>query len=182
MGSTNGTSIRPLIEKIRNKEIDNVELACVISDRKNSGLLEYINRYEKGLYIPKTKEKTAEQYDLQLIDVLTYHQVEYIFLVGWMRLLTPEFIKVFKNRAINIHPSLLPAFAGKMDMDIHQSVLSRGCKITGATIMYIDEGPDTGPIIDQLSLRIPDGVTPLQLKERVQALETELMEKVMRSL
>ncbi len=181
LGSTNGTSIRPILQKIKNGEIKNVEVACIISNRKSSGLIEFAKTLFEDdkhiLYKPKFKNISSEEYDSELAKTLIEYKADYIFLIGWMRLMTNNFIKRFENRIVNIHPSLLPAFAGQMDMDIHSSILKRGCKITGATIMFIDEGADTGPIIDQSAIRIPDGIEASELKTLVQLEETKLLEK-----
>lgn len=183
LGSTRGTSIRPIMEKIHKGVISNVEIACVISNRKTSGLLEFSKELfgeesdRKVLYKPKFKTTTSEDYDVDICKTLIEYNVNYIFLVGWMRLLTSKFVNAFRNKIINIHPSLLPAFAGQMDLDIHSEVLKRGCKVTGATVMYVDEGADTGPIIDQYAIRIPNNITPLDLKVLVQKEETKLLEE-----
>lgn len=183
IGSTNGTSIRPAIQKILDGEILGVNIKCVISNRSKSGLLAFARAKNlNAIYLPKKRETPSEKYDSKLCEVLKSYDVDYVFLIGWMRLCTPIFVNSFRNRAINIHPSILPAFAGMMDMDIHTAVSDRGCKYTGATIMFIDEGADTGPIIDQSIVRVENTDTPQDIKCKVQSLEKELIIKTINTL
>lgn len=193
MGSTNGTSIKPLIENYLDHKYETNEyskklnIVCVISNKKESGILSYAqSKNIETIYLPKMRTTKNEDYDLQIVNALVSYNVDYVLLVGWMRILTPIYVSIFKDRTINIHPSLLPAFAGMMDTDIHTHVINRGCKITGATIMFIDEGADTGPIIDQESIRIPEEVLKnrdvSRLKIMVQSLEMSLIENTITRL
>ena len=99
-----------------------------------------------------------------------------------MRLISPWMINKWKNKIINLHPSLLPAFAGMMDLGVHQAVLDRGCKITGASIMFIDEGADTGQIINQKSIEVYNDDTAESLKSRIQAVESTLIIDFVKSI
>jgi phosphoribosylglycinamide formyltransferase-1 len=91
-----------------------------------------------------------------------------------MKLMSKGFVEKWGNKTMNIHPSLLPMFAGGMDLNVHKAVLDRGCKISGCTLMFIDEGVDTGPIIMQKVVHIVNGETADSLKEKVQQVEQEL--------
>lgn len=121
-----------------------------------------------------TSSITNEEYDRKLLDVLAKYNVDYVLLIGWMRILSEMFVCEMKNKIINIHPSLLPAFEGNMDMNIHRAVIERGCKVTGATLMFVDQGVDTGPIIAQFPVMVNETDTPETLKNRVQKAEKQL--------
>jgi len=94
-----------------------------------------------------------------------------------MKLMSEWFVTKYKNKVMNIHPSLLPAFAGEMDLNVHQAVLQRGCRYTGASLIFIDEGADTGPIIMQESVKINSEDTQESLKLKVQAAEQNILLK-----
>jgi len=94
-----------------------------------------------------------------------------------MKLMSSWFVKKWLNRVMNIHPSLLPMFAGGMDKGVHESVLEYGCKVTGCSLIFIDEGADTGPVILQKAVNIDEGETPESLKEKVQKAEQETIIK-----
>ena len=97
-----------------------------------------------------------------------------------MKIITPFLVNKWKYKIVNIHPSLLPAFGGMMNKSVHQSVLDRGCKISGATIMYIDEGSDTGPIIDQIAVSVSNNDTVDTLKEKIQNIENKMILQVVK--
>jgi len=96
---------------------------------------------------------------------------EQILLIGYMRILSKWFVDKYENKIMNIHPSLLPAFAGGMDMDVHQGILDWGVKVTGCTLHFVDEDADTGPIIVQKFIPVEEEDTAASLKEKVQKLE-----------
>ena len=101
--------------------------------------------------------------------------MELVLLIGYMRILSPEFVEEWENRIMNIHPSLLPAFAGGMDLNVHEEVLKRGVKVTGCTLHFVDKGTDTGPIILQEPVRVEEDDTPESLKKRVQSAEQKIL-------
>src|SRR3989338_2308173 len=92
-----------------------------------------------------------------------------------MKLMSSWFVSKYKNKVMNIHPSLLPAFAGDMDLNVHRAVLERGCKLTGASLIFINEGPDTGPIIMQKAVEVNEDDGEESLKIKVQEAEQELL-------
>jgi phosphoribosylglycinamide formyltransferase-1 len=110
--------------------------------------------------------------------VLEEKGVDLILLIGYMRFLSPWFVDRFRNRIINVHPSLLPAFGGGMDMDVHRKILDYGAKVSGATVHFVDEGADTGPVILQKAVDIDEDEAPESLKKKVQGVEGELLVKV----
>jgi phosphoribosylglycinamide formyltransferase 1 len=181
--SGKGTSIRPLINKIQNQEISGVEISLVFTNKLDAPIIEYAKNNNIRTYTleySKESHKNREGYDMEIDNLL--NGIDYIFLVGYMRLISPWMINKWKNKIINLHPSLLPAFAGMMDLGVHQAVLDRGCKITGASIMFIDEGADTGQIINQKSIEVYNDDTAESLKSRIQAVESTLIIDFVKSI
>lgn len=180
LGSTRGTDAECILRSIQDGILTGITIECVISNRPNAGILEKARQYKiTDVYLNPRDDKnelmTRENYDNELDKILTARNINYILLIGWMRILSTEFVKKWENKILNIHPSLLPAYAGEMDLNVHRSVLERGCKVTGATLMFIDDGADTGPIIDQRTVAIDDNDDPESLKEKVQGVEQNLL-------
>ena len=179
LGSTRGTDALHILQSIQDGILKNITIECIVSNRSTSRILDIGKRYNiDALYVNPKNESGAllskEQYDDKITEILQQYKVDYVLLVGWMRLLSESFVNTWKNRILNIHPSLLPSFEGCMDMNVHRAVIDRGCKVTGATLMFVDQGADTGPIIAQLPVVVKDTDTPDMLKERVQDAEKEL--------
>ncbi len=149
---------------------DGYELALVVCN-KECGALERARANGVASLLLPSQGKAREEYDAQLTAQLERHGIGLVVLVGYMRLLSPGFVARWRGRIMNIHPSLLPAFAGGMDEDVHAAVLARGCKVTGCTLHFVDEGTDTGPIVVQEAVPVRDDDTPGTLKERVQEAE-----------
>jgi len=175
LGSTNGTSSQLLINRIKSNTLPGVELSLIISNRKHAGILKRAKQYNiKYIYL-SGKGKEREEYDREIDKLLLEHRVDLVLLIGYMKFMSSWFVNKWINKVMNIHPSLLPAFSGKMDLDIHEEVLKRGCKVSGATLMFIDEGADTGPIISQRVVNIELSDTITTLKAKVQNLEKEMI-------
>lgn len=174
LASTKGTDMQAIIDAIENKKL-NAQIKVVISNKKDAYALERAKKHSlKAVFLdPKGKEKEA--YDKEIDKILEEEKVNLILLIGYMKLISPWFVKKYENKIMNIHPSLLPAYAGGMDLNVHEEVLKRGCKITGASLIFIDEGADTGPIILQKAVNIDDKDTPETLKEKVQKEEQSIL-------
>jgi len=175
LGSTRGTDMEGIIQAIRKGELK-AEISIVISDRKDAYILERAKKYGiPFLYISPRKFPSREEFDQEISRIMKEKGVELILLIGYMRILSPSFVKEWENRIMNIHPSLLPAFAGGMDLNVHEEVIKRGVKVTGCTLHFVDKGTDTGPIILQEPVRIKDEDTPETLKKRVQEAEQKII-------
>lgn len=173
MTSTKGTDLQAIIDAIKNKELD-AELKIVIANKECYAIERAQNHNIKTKIILYNKENdTRESYDKRVAEILDQEQVELIVLVGYMRLFSSWFANKYKNKIMNIHPSILPSFPG-MDRSVHEDVLNYGCKVSGCTIHFVDEGMDTGPIIMQETVKIENNETIESLKEKVQALEKKL--------
>ena len=119
------------------------------------------------------KNKSREVFDQEMTKVLTKHRVELILLIGFMRILSTKFCQKWRDRLLNVHPSLLPKYAGGMDINVHEEVLRNGDKETGCTIHFVTEDVDGGPILIQKRCRVNSGDTVETLKAKVQRLEGE---------
>ena len=176
LSSTKGTDMQAIIGAINSKKL-NAIISVVISDKKTSFALERAKKYNiKAVFIPANGKK-REQYDKEVVEELDKSKVNLVLLIGYMRILSPWFVKKYKNKIMNIHPSLLPAFAGGMDKDVHEEVLNYGCKVTGCTLHFVDENVDAGPIIMQNAIEISENETVDSLKEKVQKAEQEIILK-----
>ncbi len=174
LGSTKGTDLDYIYQKINSvgyEFYNRVEISCIISNKSDSGILSKGVSY--GIYsefIPYYHERPTP-YDDSLTERLKSKGVDIVLCIGWMRILSPKFIKDWRKRCFNVHPSLLPEFAGGMDRNVHKKVLESGCQETGCTVHEVTEEVDMGPIIVQEKCQILDTDTVDTLKARVQGLE-----------
>src|SRR3989338_9095921 len=145
LASTKATDMQAVIDAIKSKKL-NAVISVVISNKKDAFALERARNHNIKAVFIDTKGKEREQFDKEVAKELDNNKVDLIILIGYMRILSSWFVNKYKNKIMNIHPSLLPAFAGGMDKDVHQEVLKNKEKVTGATLHFVDEGADTGPI------------------------------------
>lgn len=175
LGSTRGTDLQAVIDAIKSGTL-NAEVVCVISDRKNAYILERARQHGIEALFINPKGLTREEYDKLIMDEMEKRSpVDLILLIGYMRILSSQFVRRYRWKIVNIHPSLLPAFAGGMDLDVHKAVLDYGVKVTGCTLHFVDEGVDTGPIILQKPVIVDENDTPEVLKAKVQKAEQEII-------
>jgi phosphoribosylglycinamide formyltransferase 1 len=185
IGSTRGTDMLAIIEAIRIQTLPNVKISVVVSNKKNSGILEKAEVENlPAIFLTKklpTGLKSKENYDQQLVEIMKNYSVDLVVLIGYMKILTPVFVNSFEGRIINVHPSLLPKFAGGMDGDVHQAVIGAGELETGCTVHIVDNGVDTGRILLQKTCSVESGETPESLKQKVQKLEGEALVEVIKN-
>lgn len=168
--SGGGTNLQAIIDAIESGEITNAEIEAVISNNKNAYALERAgNNGIDALCISPKDYNDRSQFNKALISKLDEYDPGLIVLAGCMVVLPAELIQKYRNKIINIHPSLIPSFCGKgfYGLHVHEKVLERGVKITGATVHFVDEGTDTGPIIIQKAVKIMEDDTPETLQKRV---------------
>ena len=176
LASTRGTDMQAVIDAINSNKL-NAAISVVISNKKDAYALERARNHNiKSVFIDQ-KNKTREEFDKEVVKILEEHKVDLILLIGYMRILSPWFVSRYRNRILNIHPSLLPKYSGGMDLDVHAQVLKNKEKVTGATLHFVDEGVDNGPIIMQKEVIIGEDETPETLKEKVQKAEQEIIVK-----
>jgi phosphoribosylglycinamide formyltransferase-1 len=174
LASTRGTDLQAVIDAIGAKQLD-AEIACVISNKADSFALERAKKHGiEEIFLDPKKFKTKEAYDEQLVKLLDERKVQLVLLIGYNKFLGKPFLKAFRNRVMNIHPSLLPAFKG-WDRNVHQEVLGAGCKVSGCSLFFVTSEPDAGPIIAQRAVPISENETVDSLKEKVQKAEQEVI-------
>lgn len=168
--SGGGTNLQAIIDGVNAGKITNTSIEVVISNNPNAYALERAknNNIEAICISPKNFE-TRELFNEALIKALDSFDLDLIVLAGCMVVLPATLIKKYENKIINIHPALIPAFCGKgfYGLRVHEEVLKRGAKITGATVHFVDEGTDTGPIILQKAVNVLQGDTKEVLQKRV---------------
>ncbi len=168
--SGGGTNLQAIIDRLEDGTIKNTEIVMVISNNKNAKALERAAKH--GIPAQCISPKDFESRDLfnkVLLDTLVDLNVDLIVLAGFMVVIPPEMIRTFRNRIINVHPSLIPSFCGTgyYGLRVHEAALARGVKVSGATVHFVDEGTDTGPIILQKAVEVKTGDTPEVLQRRI---------------
>ncbi|MBE5975309.1 MAG: phosphoribosylglycinamide formyltransferase [Paenibacillaceae bacterium] len=168
--SGGGTNLQAVLNAIDSREINNAEVKVVISNNKNAYALERAKNHgiDALCISPKEFESRTQFHDELLSRIDGYH-LDLIVLAGFLVTIPEAMIQKYRNRIINIHPSLIPSFCGTgyFGLKVHEAALARGVKITGATVHYVDEGTDTGPIILQKAVEVKEGDTPGELQKRV---------------
>lgn len=177
LGSTRGTDLQAVIDAVESKKLKDVEISFVLSNKKDAYILERAKKHNlKAIFLdPKGKER--EEYDKEVDKLLQKHNIELVLLIGYMKLMSSWFVQKWLNKVMNIHPSLLPKYAGGMDKNVHEEVLKNKDKVTGCSLIFIDEGADTGPIILQKEVNVDEGETVDSLKEKVQKAEQKIIIK-----
>lgn len=168
--SGGGTNLQAIMDAIETGVITNAEIACVISNNADAYALERAKNYgaEALLLSPKTFD-TREKFNEKLLEALKERNIDLIVLAGYLVVIPPCVIKEYENRIINIHPSLIPSFCGTgcYGLHVHEKALARGVRVSGATVHFVDEGTDTGPIILQKPVMVKQGDTPEILQKRI---------------
>ena len=170
LGSTRGTDLQAIINSINNKELM-AEVAVVISNKKDAYILDRAKQNKIPSFFLSHKGMKRDEFDRKISNVLKNNNVELVLLIGFMRILSAEFCQTWRDRMINVHPSLLPKYAGGMDSSVHEEVLKNGEKETGCTIHFVTEEVDGGPILIQKRCLVGDNDTAETLKKKVQELE-----------
>ncbi len=168
--SGGGTNLQALLDAKKDGKLPEAEFCTVVSNRKGAYALERARQHGiEAVYLPTTRFAEREDFHKALRDLLLERQIELIVLAGYLVVLGEPVIRAFPNRIINVHPSLIPSFcgAGCYGLKVHEMVLERGVKVTGATVHFVDGGTDTGPIIFQKAVDVLPGDTPEALQKRV---------------
>ena len=172
LGSTNGTDLQAILDAVSAGELD-ADVAVVISNRAGAYILKRAEINNVSAFFISHKGKKREEFDGEITAVLKEHSVDLVLLIGFMRILSPEFCRVWQDRILNVHPSLLPKYAGGMDINVHEEVLKNKDTETGCTIHFVNEEVDTGPILIQKKCNVDPDDTVDSLKTKVQTLEGE---------
>ncbi len=170
MVSGGGTNLQAIIDGIANGIITNTEIGLVYSNNPNAYAIERAKK--AGIpYVVKSPKEFAnrEDFNKALLQILTDANPDLIVLAGCLVVIPECVVRAFPNRIINIHPALIPAFCGTgyYGLKVHEKVLERGARVSGATVHFVDEGTDTGPIILQKPVMVRDDDTPETLQRRI---------------
>lgn len=179
LSSSGGTNLQSFIEAQKSGELAAVEICCLITDKALCGAAKIArdNKIKVYFYDPGLLEPGPFQQSI--LDTLDYFQVDLVVLGGFMKILSPGIVEKYRDRILNVHPSLLPKHAGKMSPKVYEEVLAADETETGMTVHLVDEGLDTGKILLQKSVPVDPGDTVESLKAKVQSLEKEWYPKIM---
>lgn len=168
--SGGGTNLQAILDAVDHQVIKNAEVGLVISNNAGAYALERAKNHDipAECISPKNFEN-REEFHRALLDELQKNKVDLVVLAGFLVAVPPMIVEAYPNRIINIHPSLIPSFCGTgfYGLRVHEGVLDRGVKVTGATVHFVDAGTDTGPIILQKAVEVAEGDTPEILQRRV---------------
>lgn len=168
--SGGGTNLQAILDALDNGKITNAKVGMVISNNPGAYALKRAeDRGIPALCISPKSYENREEFHKALLKELQKNQVDLVVLAGFLVAIPPMIVEAYPNRIINIHPSLIPSFCGTgfYGLRVHEGVLSRGVKVTGATVHFVDTGTDTGPIILQKAVEVQEGDTPESLQHRV---------------
>ncbi|MCI6006393.1 MAG: phosphoribosylglycinamide formyltransferase [Blautia sp.] len=168
--SGGGTNLQAILDAADNGMITNAQVGLVISNNPGAYALERARNHGiEAVCISPKDYADREEFHKALLGKLQESKVDLVVLAGYLVAIPPMIVEAFPNRIINIHPSLIPSFCGVgyYGLHVHEGVLSRGVKVTGATVHFVDAGTDTGPIILQKAVEVQDGDTPKVLQQRV---------------
>lgn len=169
--SGNGTNLQAIIDRCETGEL-NAEVVCVISNKAAAFGLERARKHGiAALHLDHKSFANRNEYDAALVNCLREYKVDLVILAGFMRIVTPVLLDAFPNRVMNIHPALLPSFAG---LDAQKQALEYGAKVSGCTVHFVDAGTDTGPIILQSTVPVMEDDSEETLSRRIHLEEHKL--------
>jgi formyltetrahydrofolate-dependent phosphoribosylglycinamide formyltransferase len=182
LGSTRGTDMSAVVDGLVQRNL-NASVVIAASDRKRAGILERARGFGVPAEWVSTRDHEGrrldrEEYDRKIDALLRTYRVDLVLLIGYMRIVSPWFCSRWEKRLVNVHPSLLPDFAGGMDSDVHTAVIESGRTHTGCTVHLVTAQVDEGPILLQKQCRVLPEDTPEILKQRVQKLEGDALLEV----
>ncbi|MGV3243648.1 phosphoribosylglycinamide formyltransferase [Staphylococcus sp. 11261D007BR] len=178
--SGSGTNFDNIMQRISSQQLEGIEVTALYTDQPKAACVALAEKHNVPVhtYQPRTYE-SKEAYEKEVLQQLTSENVEWIVLAGYMRLIGPTLLKAYEGHILNIHPSLLPKYKGK---DAVLQALNSGDDVTGTTVHYVDEGMDTGQIIEQRQCPIYSDDTQAQLEQRIKTLEYELYPEVIQKI
>ena len=179
MASGRGSNFQALIDAAKKGEIPDVNLIHLVVNKKDAYAIERAKKHEIDYTIITSHDKTRREFDQNVLKLFKQLKIEIVVLAGFMRILTPEFIDTYRNRILNIHPSLLPSFPGA---HAHRDAIKYGVKVSGCTAHLVDEGIDSGPIIMQTSVTLSDEETEESLAAKILKYEHQILPKALQLL
>lgn len=171
LGSTRGTCLQAVIDAMEAGTLTGARIAVVVSNKADAGILARARQYGIPAVAIPSKGKAREAFDAEATAALESAAVDLVLCIGYMRILSPSFCQRWANRCMNVHPSLLPDFAGGMDLEVHSAVVAAGKKESGCTVHFVTEEVDGGPVVVQERVAVEEGETAESLKAKVQPRE-----------
>ena len=168
--SGGGTNLQAILDAIDAGRVKNAKVSFVFSNNANAYALERAkNAGIEAMALSPSSFATREEFNQAMLRALKERNLDLIVLAGFLVKIPPEMVEAFRGKMINIHPSLIPSFCGVgyYGLKVHEAALKRGVKVTGATVHYVDEGMDSGPIILQKAVEVKSGDTPKRLQQSV---------------
>lgn len=168
--SGGGTNFQAIVDSIESGYIENAKIVTLVSSNPKAYALERAKNHNiEGVVIRKKDFENSELYEKALVEHFESREVDLVIMAGFMVVIGPYFINAFRNRIMNIHPSLIPSFCGNgyYGLKVHEAALEKGVKVTGATVHFVTEETDAGPIILQKAVYIDDDDTPESLQKKV---------------
>lgn len=168
--SGGGTNLQALLDESKAGRMPSAEISLVVSDKDTAfALTRAKNAGVETAVVDYKKAGSQEAFEKQLLSLLEEKRIGVIVLAGFLRILSEDFVRRFPERILNVHPSLIPSFCGKgfYGLKVHEAALSRGVKVTGATVHFVNEIPDGGKIVMQKAVAVEEGDTPEILQQRV---------------
>jgi phosphoribosylglycinamide formyltransferase-1 len=170
LGSTKGTDMRAIIDAIQKNQLE-ASIEIVISNNSDAYILTRAENHNIPNFFISHLGKRREEFDSEISVLLKKYTVDLVLLIGFMRILSAQFCQEWADKILNVHPSLLPKYAGGMDTNVHEEVVRNGDIETGCTIHFVTETVDGGPILVQKKCSVANDDTPETLKQKVQTLE-----------
>ena len=170
LGSTNGTDLQAILDAIKTKQLK-ASVSVIISNKKNAFILDRGKKNNIPSFYISHKNMEREKFDNNITTILEKYKVDLVLLIGFMRILSKSFCKKWNEKILNVHPSLLPKYAGGMDTNVHEEVLKNNDRTTGCTIHFVTNEVDGGPIFIQKECTVAPNDTIESLKTKVQKLE-----------
>ncbi len=178
LASGNGSNFQAIAQAIKSKKLKGVAIKVLIIDKRGAFVRKRANKFKiKDVFINPKDYKSRVSFDKAIIKVLKKEKIQLIVLAGYMRILSPYFVRTYKNKVINIHPALLPSFKGT---DSIKRAYDYGCKVTGVTVHFVDENVDHGPIILQEAIEIKKEMKLSVLEAKIHKIEHKLYPQAIR--
>ena len=179
LASGRGSNFQSIIDASIRGEIPNANIKLLIVNKKNAYSIERAKKHNIPHYLVESKNKKRTEFDLEMLEILCDNKIDVIVLAGFMRILSKHFVNEYKNRIINIHPSLLPLFPGA---HAHRDTIRAGVSESGCTVHFVDDGVDTGPIIIQKTVALDKNETEETLAKKILPLEHQIFPRALHLL
>ena len=176
LASGRGSNFQSILDASERGKLPNCKIKLLIVNKKEAFAIERAKKHNVPYYIIESDNKKRDEFDLKMLEILKSNQIEIVVLAGFMRILSKQFISEYKDKIINIHPSLLPKFPGAR---AHRDAIEAKVKISGCTVHFVDEGVDTGPIIMQESVAVDRDDDEHTLSEKILPIEHKIYPKVL---